>query len=172
MVRLLRAPRELPIFILSLDMSDAVNVMVYVGIPKEGNTQELFDGNHFQFDVLFPIKLPFLWLLFTAELKAIKESGCDPLSIMRTRDAKSGGGRDVPGAIWHIYEAKDADHIRDVLNKVICKWDLKWWIATSMISVGLTCAREETDAPWWSYSWSEHIPGRRLEGSVVYWIRC
>ena len=60
MVRLLRAPRELPIFILSLDMSDAVNVMVYVGIPKEGNTQELFDGNHFQFDVLFPIKLPFL----------------------------------------------------------------------------------------------------------------
>ena len=45
---------------LHLDMSDAVNVMVYVGIPKEGNAQELFDGNHFQFDVLFTIKLPFL----------------------------------------------------------------------------------------------------------------
>ena len=40
---------------------------------------------------------------------------------MRTRDAESGGGRDVPGAIWHIYKAKDADHIRDFLNKVICK---------------------------------------------------
>ena len=45
---------------LHLDMSDAVNVMIYVGIPKEGNTQELLDGNHFQFYVFFPIESPFL----------------------------------------------------------------------------------------------------------------
>ena len=152
---------------LHLDMSDAVNVMIYVGIPKEGNTQELLDGNHFQFYVFFPIESPFLWLLFTAELKAIKESGCDHFSIKRTRDAEIGGGGDVPGAIWHIYEAKDADSIRDFLIKVFCKWNLKWWIATSMICVGLNWTRESTGAPSWSYSWSEHIPGRRLEGSVV-----
>lgn len=31
---------------LHLDVSDAANVMVYVGLPKEGNAQELLDGNH------------------------------------------------------------------------------------------------------------------------------
>ncbi|KAJ8952881.1 hypothetical protein NQ318_006497 [Aromia moschata] len=57
---------------LHLDISDAVNVMVYVGIPKDGDSEE-----------------------------HIKEAASSP------------------GALWHIYNARDADKIRDLLNKVV-----------------------------------------------------
>lgn len=76
---------------LHLDVSDAANVMVYVGLPKEANSEE-------------HIKEAF---------KAVEESGCDFLT--RTR-VESGG--EIPGALWHIYQARDADRIRDFLNKV------------------------------------------------------
>ncbi|GFQ73560.1 lysine-specific demethylase 3A [Trichonephila clavata] len=76
---------------LHLDVSDAVNVMVYVGIPSDGNCE----------------------LHIQEALKAIDEGGCDSLmrSRVRDRDAK-------PGALWHIYNARDADKIRDLLTKI------------------------------------------------------
>ncbi|GFT80129.1 lysine-specific demethylase 3A [Nephila pilipes] len=76
---------------LHLDVSDAVNVMVYVGIPSDGNCE----------------------LHIQEALKAIDEGGCDSLmrSRVRQRDAR-------PGALWHIYNARDADKIRDLLTKV------------------------------------------------------
>lgn len=77
---------------LHLDISDAVNVMVYIGIPKDGP-----DENY----------------LKTEAYKAIDEAGCDILMRRRVRDKG-----ETPGAIWHIYAAKDADKIRDLLNKV------------------------------------------------------
>lgn len=77
---------------LHLDISDAVNVMVYVGIPKDGNTDE-------------HIKEAF---------RAIDEAGCDILTRRRVRDKG-----ELPGALWHIYNARDADKIRDLLNKVV-----------------------------------------------------
>lgn len=76
---------------LHLDISDAVNVMVYVGIPKDAS-----DDAH--------IKEAF---------KSIDESGCDVLQRRRVREKN-----ELPGAIWHIYAPRDADKIRDLLNKV------------------------------------------------------
>lgn len=75
---------------LHLDISDAVNVMVYVGIPQDGNAQ----------------------LHIEEALKAIDEGGCD--SLMRAR-VRSRGAK--PGALWHIYNARDADKIRELLTK-------------------------------------------------------
>lgn len=76
---------------LHLDVSDAVNVMVYVGIPSDGNAQ----------------------LHIEEALKAIDEGGCD--SLMRAR-VRSRGAK--PGALWHIYNARDADKIREMLTKI------------------------------------------------------
>jgi len=76
---------------LHLDISDAVNVMVYVGIPKDGDNEE-------------HIKEAF---------RAIDEAGCDILTRRRVREKG-----ELPGALWHIYNARDADKIRDLLNKV------------------------------------------------------
>uniref|UniRef100_A0A1Y1LQ77 [histone H3]-dimethyl-L-lysine(9) demethylase n=2 Tax=Photinus pyralis TaxID=7054 RepID=A0A1Y1LQ77_PHOPY len=77
---------------LHLDISDAVNVMVYVGIPKDGDSEE-------------HIKEAF---------RAIDEAGCDILTRRRVRDKG-----ELPGALWHIYNARDADKIRDLLNKIV-----------------------------------------------------
>lgn len=77
---------------LHLDISDAVNVMVYVGIPQDGDNDE-------------HIKEAF---------RAIDEAGCDILTRRRVRDKG-----ELPGALWHIYNARDADKIRDLLNKVV-----------------------------------------------------
>lgn len=76
---------------LHLDISDAVNVMVYVGIPNDGK-----DEVHIQ-----------------EALKAIDEGGCDSLMRKRVREKNV-----KPGALWHIFNARDADKIRDLLNKV------------------------------------------------------
>jgi len=76
---------------LHLDVSDAINVMVYVGLPKEANSED-----HIK-----------------EALKAIAEAGCDHLTLGRV-----GENGELPGALWHIYQASDADRIRDLLNKV------------------------------------------------------
>ncbi|XP_050534930.1 lysine-specific demethylase 3A [Daktulosphaira vitifoliae] len=79
---------------LHLDISDAVNVMVYVAITK--NCKE-FDYN---------------WHVKEA-LQVIEEAGCDILTKKRVYEQG-----EIPGALWHIYHASDADCIRDFLNKV------------------------------------------------------
>lgn len=71
---------------LHLDVSDAVNVMVFVAKEKE-----------LQEDVM----------------KLIEASDCDELS--KSRVTENG---ETPGALWHIYDAQDADKMRDLLNKV------------------------------------------------------
>lgn len=76
---------------LHIDMSDACNVMVYVGLPKDGNRDE-----HYKIG-----------------LRAVDESDCDLLVRQRVRQSDV-----VIGAIWHIYHPRDADKIRDLLNKV------------------------------------------------------
>ena len=76
---------------LHIDMSDACNIMVYVSVPKDGNYEEhLKEG-----------------------LKCVEEADCDVLTRRRVREQGS-----IPGAIWHIYHPRDADKIRDLLNKV------------------------------------------------------
>lgn len=76
---------------LHIDMSDACNVMVYVSLPKDGNREEhIREG-----------------------MKSVEEADCDVLTRERLRDCGS-----IAGAIWHIYHPRDADKIRDLLNKV------------------------------------------------------
>lgn len=59
---------------LHLDISDAVNVMVYVGIPKDTSDNEL---------------------LIKEAYRAIDEAGCDILQRRRVRDK-----HELPGALW------------------------------------------------------------------------
>lgn len=49
----------------------------------------------------------------TAAVKAIDEAGCDNITKRRVREV-----HEIPGALWQIYDAHDADKIRDFLNKV------------------------------------------------------
>ncbi|XP_048187020.1 lysine-specific demethylase 3B isoform X4 [Perognathus longimembris pacificus] len=74
---------------LHLDVSDAVNVMVYVGIP-------IGEGAHDE-----------------EVLKTIDEGDVDEVTKQRIHD-----GKEKPGALWHIYAAKDAEKIRELLRKV------------------------------------------------------
>ncbi|XP_076367892.1 uncharacterized protein LOC143255703 isoform X2 [Tachypleus tridentatus] len=76
---------------LHLDVSDAVNVMVYVGIPRDGKNDDYIEE----------------------AFKAIEDGGCEVLTQKRVREKGM-----KPGALWHIYNARDADKIRDLLNKV------------------------------------------------------
>lgn len=71
---------------LHLDISDAVNVMVYVAYDAA-----------IEADVL----------------RCIDESDVDDVTRQRIATEK-----EVPGALWHIWDACDADKIRDLLNKV------------------------------------------------------
>ncbi|TNM98705.1 hypothetical protein fugu_013269, partial [Takifugu bimaculatus] len=74
---------------LHLDVSDAVNVMVYVGIPHgEGDEEQ-------------------------EVMTTIEEGDVDEMTKRRVYDAK-----EKPGALWHIYAAKDAEKIRELLRKV------------------------------------------------------
>uniref|UniRef100_A0A673BGV9 Lysine-specific demethylase n=1 Tax=Sphaeramia orbicularis TaxID=375764 RepID=A0A673BGV9_9TELE len=70
---------------LHLDVSDAVNVMVYVGIPCGG--EEV--------------------------MTTIEEGDVDEMTKRRVYE-----GKEKPGALWHIYAAKDAEKIRELLRKV------------------------------------------------------
>lgn len=53
------------------------------------------------------------FISYPEALKAIDEAGCDILTRRRVREKE-----EVPGALWHIYHARDSDKIRDLLNKV------------------------------------------------------
>ncbi|XP_072353682.1 lysine-specific demethylase 3A-like [Scyliorhinus torazame] len=74
---------------LHLDVSDAANVMVYVGIPSglPNHEEEI--------------------------LKTMEDGDADELTIKRFTESSQ-----RPGALWHIYSAKDAEKIRDLLRKV------------------------------------------------------
>lgn len=78
---------------LHLDISDAVNVLVYVGVPSDGPSAH---KEHEE-----------------AAVRAIDEAGCDSITKRRVREV-----HELPGALWQIYDAHDADKIRDFLNKV------------------------------------------------------
>ncbi|XP_061541246.1 lysine-specific demethylase 3B isoform X2 [Phycodurus eques] len=82
---------------LHLDVSDAVNVMVYVGIPLgEGDLEKEADINGRK-----------------EVMTTIEEGDVDEMTKRRvyTQNEK-------PGALWHIYAAKDAEKIRELLRKV------------------------------------------------------
>ncbi|KAJ8348396.1 hypothetical protein SKAU_G00269850 [Synaphobranchus kaupii] len=82
---------------LHLDVSDAVNVMVYVGIPEgEGDHEREADSTGYKEVML-----------------TIDEGDVDEVTKRRIDEAK-----EKPGALWHVYAAKDAEKIRELLRKV------------------------------------------------------
>ncbi|XP_041845764.1 lysine-specific demethylase 3B isoform X2 [Melanotaenia boesemani] len=82
---------------LHLDVSDAVNVMVYVGIPHgDDNHEEEADISGRQ-----------------EVMTTIEEGDVDEMTKRRVHE-----GKEKPGALWHIYAAKDAEKIRELLRKV------------------------------------------------------
>ncbi|CAG0895024.1 unnamed protein product [Darwinula stevensoni] len=76
---------------LHLDMADAINVMVHVGMPRGADRRQLERG----------------------ALKAAREGGCDRATLERLR--RKGV---VPGALWHVYHADDVRKIRDFLARI------------------------------------------------------
>ena len=76
---------------LHIDMSDAVNCLVYVGFPNDGdkkeNAKEVF--------------------------KEVDKAGCDIIMKRRIRSKNT-----LPGALWHVFHPTDTVKIRDFLNKV------------------------------------------------------
>ncbi|KFB52740.1 AGAP002682-PB-like protein [Anopheles sinensis] len=76
---------------LHLDISDAVNVMVYVGVPTDVPRARYNEK----------------------VLEVIDTEDCDYLTRERIRKRQ-----ELPGALWHIYHAQDADKIRALLNKI------------------------------------------------------
>ncbi|KAJ7324294.1 hypothetical protein JRQ81_017314 [Phrynocephalus forsythii] len=75
---------------LHIEVSDVVNILVNVGIAK---------GNG------VPSK--------SGVLKKFEEEDLDDLLRKRLKDSS-----ELPGALWHIYASKDADKIREFLQKV------------------------------------------------------
>merc|ERR1719414_1805469 len=75
---------------LHIDMSDAVNCLVYVGFPNDGNVQE-------------NAKEVF---------KEVDKAGCDILMKRRVRR-----NRELPGALWHIFHPMHTSAIRNFLTK-------------------------------------------------------
>lgn len=53
-------------------------------------------------------------------VKAVQDGGCDRANVMRM--IKDG---EIPGAIWHIFNAADADKIRDFLKKILSEDNYK-----------------------------------------------
>ncbi|XP_034453631.1 lysine-specific demethylase 3B isoform X1 [Hippoglossus hippoglossus] len=82
---------------LHLDVSDAVNVMVYVGIPQVDADQEQEADLSGHKEVM----------------TTIEEGDVDEMTKRRVYEVK-----EKPGALWHIYAAKDAEKIRELLRKV------------------------------------------------------
>ncbi|XP_074856286.1 putative JmjC domain-containing histone demethylation protein 2C isoform X2 [Carettochelys insculpta] len=75
---------------LHIEVSDVVNILVYVGIAK---------GNGV--------------LSKAGVLKKFEEEDLDDLLRKRLKDSS-----ELPGALWHIYAGKDADKIREFLQKI------------------------------------------------------
>ncbi|XP_029465590.1 probable JmjC domain-containing histone demethylation protein 2C isoform X2 [Rhinatrema bivittatum] len=75
---------------LHIEVSDTLNVLVYIGMAK---------GNGV--------------LSKTGVLKKFEEEDLDECLRKRLKDSS-----EIPGALWHIYDIKDADKIREFLHKV------------------------------------------------------
>lgn len=96
---------------LHLDISDAVNVMVYVSLPQDLEYNKHPDDQKMikSYD-------------HSTIITAINDSRCDSDSRKRFNNERyhveDKSKRKMPGAFWHIYDAKDAAKIRELLSSV------------------------------------------------------
>lgn len=73
-------------------------------------------------DVWHSVCLFVLFPLFGSSevMTTIEEGDVDDMTKRRVHE-----GKEKPGALWHIYAAKDAEKIRELLRKVSTHWFLK-----------------------------------------------
>ena len=83
---------------LHLDVSDAVNVMVYVGAFKSKDDEKEHQKN---------------------VIKALEDAEVEKAQIKRAKE------KERVGALWHIYDSRDADKVRDMLNHVSLERGMK-----------------------------------------------
>lgn len=94
---------------LHLDISDAINVMVYVSVPTDvdSNLEDLSATEGYKFSSI---------------VNAINDANCDYNSRYRFQQERLKNRTDktkkLPGAFWHIYDNKDSDKIRELLNSI------------------------------------------------------
>ena len=86
---------------LHLDVSDAVNVMCYVGVPKGGPKGEEPVDKVLTKDEVFQL---------------LRDGGVDETQMKRVQE--KGSGAHKVGALWHIFESRDVDKMREFLLKV------------------------------------------------------
>ncbi|KAI1278085.1 Lysine-specific demethylase 3A [Halotydeus destructor] len=85
---------------LHLDVSDAMNIMCYVGMPKSTKESAKEEEASIRQQV---------W-------RMLEDGGVDGDQIKRCKEKKIGAAR--VGAIWHVYDACDADKMREFLKKI------------------------------------------------------
>ncbi len=97
---------------LHIDVSDAVNVLVYVGIGGHGD-----DGSDKEEEIRRrkTKKKRFLKdkIYFIVEVEAeILDSNIDEAQLQRLRNGER------PGALWHLFRSDDAKKIREYIGRV------------------------------------------------------
>ena len=76
----------------------------------------------------------------SAAVNAMKKAGCCERTMSRVMDAG-----EKPGALWHIYDPRDADKIRQLLTKVstLAVFDLSE-ISSSMLAFSSMPSNSQT----------------------------
>ena len=76
----------------------------------------------------------------SAAVNAMKKAGCCERTMSRVMDAG-----EKPGALWHIYDPRDADKIRQLLTKVstLAIFDLSE-ISSSMLAFSSMPSNSQT----------------------------
>ncbi len=98
---------------LHIDVSDAVNILVYVGIGGHGddgsdNEEEIRRKKKKRFE-----KLKRKNFFFIVEVEAeILDSNIDEIQLQRLRNGER------PGALWHLFRSDDAKKIREYIGRV------------------------------------------------------
>lgn len=103
---------------LHIDVSDAVNVLVYVGIGGHGE-----NGEDKEQEMRRMLSMNFLVVLkFTASISfslteveaEILNANLDEAQLQRLRNGER------PGALWHLFRSDDAKKIREYIGRVRC----------------------------------------------------
>lgn len=99
---------------LHIDVSDAVNVLVYVGIGGHGDDgmdkEEEIQRKKDNFSSQKKVQDSFLYFV---EVEAeVLDSNIDEAQLQRLRNGER------PGALWHLFRADDAKKIREYIGRV------------------------------------------------------
>lgn len=99
---------------LHIDVSDAVNVLVYVGIGGQGeNGEDKEEEMRRKISILLFDEKTFVFVFFSVEVEAeILDSNIDEAQLERLRNGER------PGALWHLFRSDDAKKVREYIGRV------------------------------------------------------